>query len=132
MLQPPEDQQLMTARIVWAALTISGIIYGFILFTLGKVQGISMPAGDLDTLQIAAIGANLIAFVTFYFHKDRIVPNRDFQKKFTGYVLCWALNETIVIAGFLAVFTSESGNAFFYVSNAAVAISANLLTFPRK
>lgn len=132
MLQPSQDQQLNTARMIWGALIMAGFMYGFVLFTTGKVSRIEMPSGELTPFEMMAIAANLIAVVTFFFHKDRIQPTREFQKKFVLYILCWALNESIVIMGFMAVFLSESGNAFYYVTNLVVALTANILTFPKK
>ncbi len=134
MLQPRQQQAdpLLTAKIIWAALNFSILIYGYVLFTVGKVSGIFAPQGELLPLEMLAMGANLIALGVFFFHKNSVVPQKDFQKKFTGYILCWAMNEAIVIFGFVAVFTSENGNGFFYVTNLAVALIGNLLTFPKK
>ncbi len=134
MLQPqqPQAEPLMVARIIWAALSFSTLLYGFVLFTTGKVSGVFVPEGELLPIEILAMGANLIALAVFFFHKNSVAPMKDFQKKFSGYIICWAMNESIAIIGFLAVFMSESGNGFYYVTNVAVALTGNLLTFPRK
>ncbi len=134
MLQPqqPQADPLIVSRIIWGALSFSTLIYGFVLFTTGKVSGVLVPQGELLPIEMAAMGANLIALAVFFFHKNSVAPIKDFQKKFTGYVMCWAMNESIAIIGFLAVFMSETGNGFFYVTNVAVALTGNILTFPRK
>ena len=134
MLQPqqPQADPLMVSRIIWAALSFSTLIYGFVLFTTGKVSGIFVPQGGLLPIEMVAMGVNIIALAVFFFYKNSVAPVKEFEKKFSGYVICWALNESIAIVGFLAVFMSDSGNGFFYVTNVAVALTGNLLTFPRK
>ncbi len=135
MLQPQQttdDQALMTSRIIWGALTFSMLMYGFVLFQLGKVSAIFLPGNVLEPLEVAALAANGMAIVTFMLHKTKIVPIKSFQQRFTLYIVCWALNEAIVLVAFAATFVGESGNGFFYLANLTVAMAGNLLTFPRK
>ena len=134
MLQPRQSEAdpLMVARILWAALSFSTLIYGFVLFTTGKVSGVFVPQGELLPIEMVAMGINVVAIGVFIFHKNMVAPQKDFQRKLPGYIICWAMNESIAIIGFLAVFLSESGNGFFYLTNVAVALTGNLLTFPRK
>ncbi len=134
MLQPQKSlfDPMLTARILWVALSFSTLLYGFVLYSAGKVSGVFIPQNDLAPIEMAALAMNFVALLVLSFHKNKVVPQKDFQKKITGYILCWALNESIAIFGFAAVFTSESGNAFFYVTNLAVALTSNVFTFPRK
>ncbi len=134
MLQPRQSQAdpLMVSRMLWGALCLSTLIYGFVLFTTGKVSGVFFPQGELLPVEMAAMAMNLVALGVFFFHKNSVVPQKDFQKKFPGYIVCWAMNESIAIVGFVAVFITETGNGFFYVTNVAVALISNLLTLPKK
>lgn len=134
MLQPqrPQFDPILTACILWGALSFSTLLYGFVLYTTGKVSGVFIPQSELTPLETVALAMNFVALLVLFVHKNNVVPQKDFQKKFIGYILCWALNESIAIFGFVAVFTSEGGNAFFYVTNLAVALTSNIFTFPRK
>ena len=122
----------MTSRIIWGALTMSMLMYGFVLFQLGKVSAVFFPTGDLQPLEMAALAVNAVAIVTFFIHKSRIVILKDFQQKMPMYIVCWALHEMIVLLAFLAIFTSENGNGFFYLANLLVALAGNVMTFPKK
>lgn len=135
MLQPKQstdDQALMVTRLIWGALSLSMVMYGFVLFQLGKVSAVYVPAGNLQPLEMLALGANAIAIFTFLLHKNQIQGGKEFQKKMPLYIICWALNELIVLVAFVATFIGESGNGFFYLANFTVGIFANILTFPRK
>ena len=132
MLQPAQDQQLATARLLWGALTFSAIIYGFLLFTTGKISTFFIPKGELLPIQILALASNILGVITFYLHKDRILPTREFSKRFPIYIICWAINESITVLGFVAVFLANDGNGFYYLTNLTITLLANALTFPKK
>lgn len=135
MLQPrhsENEQQLQVARILWAALNFSMIVYGVVLYTSGKISRIEAPSVNLQTIEMLALAANGMGLIVYFFYKSRVQTEPTLQKRFTGYIVCWALNEAITLMGFVAVFVGDSGNAFFYIANLVVAITGNLLTFPRK
>lgn len=132
MSQSADQQQLMTARILWGALTFSILIYSIVLSVLGKLVTVTLPTGELTPIQYVALGANALAIVTYLLHKQLVLSQREMQQRLPGYITCWAMNESIAIFGFVAVFLSEEGNGFFYVANAMVAVTGNLLTFPKK
>ncbi len=135
MLQPrhsESDQQLIVARMLWGALTFSMIIYGVVLFITGKVSAVALPSGELQPIEMIALAANGTAIAVYMFYKNSVETQATIEKRFTGYIICWALNESIVLFGFVAVFIGGSGNAFFYLANLMVALTGNLLTFPKK
>lgn len=130
--RPSADQQLITARILWAALTMSMFIYGFVLFTTGMVSHVEELSGVPTPIQIVALLSNVIAFGVYYFYKNKVLPERDIQRRFPLYIVCWALNEFVVICGFLAVFVTNDGNGVLYVMNLLIALTGNILSFPKK
>lgn len=135
MLQPRQsdnDQRLMTARIVWAALTMSMFMYGFALFTTGKLSRAEELIGVPSAIQYIALLANVIGLVTFFIYKNKVVTERDFEKRFPLYIVCWALNESIVLLGFIAVFLTDDGNGLIYLTNLLIGFSSNVLCFPKK
>lgn len=135
MLQPRQsdnDQRLMTARIVWAALTMSMFMSGFALFTTGKLSRAEELIGVPSAIQYIALLANVIGLVTFFIYKNKVVTERDFEKRFPLYIVCWALNESIVLLGFIAVFLTDDGNGLIYLTNLLIGFSSNVLCFPKK
>ncbi len=135
MLQPrqstPEDQ-LKIARILWAALTGSALMYGLVLFTTGKVSHVTLPENDLLPIEMVSLSMNFLAVFVFWFYKNNVATLQDMSKRLTGYIVCWALSESIALIGFAAVFISDKGNGFFYAVNLLITFALNILTFPKK
>lgn len=121
--QPSPQEQLITLRIVWAALTMSMFLYGFVLFTTGKISRVEELTQVPSEIQVAALLANVISFGVYYLYKNR--------KNNQSLIICWALSEFIVIAGFIAVFITDDGNALIYLTNLLIGFTLNLLCFPR-
>lgn len=122
---------LFMSRIVWASLSFSMLIYGFALYTLGKLQYLGLPE-TYSLLEIAALAMGLLLFVTLIIHEKKIRPEPDMQKRFPLYVVCWAVNELIVVVAFVALFTSGTGNGFIYLANFTLALTGNLIMLPKK
>lgn len=122
---------LLTSRIVWAALTFSMLFYGFILFGLQKATFINIPE-SYTPLEIAALSTGMMLFVTLWIHEKKVKPEPQMNKRFTYYVMCWALNEVMVVVAFAAIITSENGNGFVYVTNFILALLGNLIMFPKE
>lgn len=122
---------LLTSRIVWAALTFSMVLYGFVLFTLQKATSFNIPE-SYTSLEIVALSSGLMLLVTLWIHEKKVKPEPEMNKRFTWYVMCWALNETMVVIAFAATFISENGNAFIYVTNFILALMGNLIMFPKE
>lgn len=120
---------LLTSRIVWAALTFSMLCYGFILYELGKATYVKIPE-SYTLLEIIALCLGMLLFVTFWIHEKKVKPEPDTNKRFPFYVMCWALNETMVVVAFAAIMTSENGNSFIYIVNFLLALIGNLIMFP--
>lgn len=105
------------------------LIYGFVLFTLGKAQGFKIPE-SYSVLETVALGSTLLLFVTFNIHEKKVKSLSSMEKRFPYYVVCWALHEAMVVLAFVAVFMG--GNIMVYVLNFVMAIFGNILTFPRE
>ncbi|MFL5784726.1 MAG: hypothetical protein ACJ76H_08970 [Bacteriovoracaceae bacterium] len=129
--QPVPAQPELVAKILWSALTGSMFLYGIILFVLGKVSAVFIPYA-MRPLDYMAVFANIVVFYVLFIHHKKVSSQTNPQKKNTLNIICWAMNEWIVICGFIAVFSADNGNAFFYVTNLAVGLVGNLLTFPKK
>lgn len=130
--QPSPEQQLITLRIMWAALTMSMFIYGFVLFTTGKISRVEELSQVPTEIQYGALFANVIAFVVYFIFKNKAQPEKNLQKKTPLLVVCWALSEAIVLMGFIAVFITDDGNALIYLTNLFIGVTLNVLCFPRK
>ena len=135
MLQPQKptlDQQLMTARIMWGALTMSMFMYGLVLVIIGRISRIEELTNIPDSFQFFALMANTLGLVVYYIYKNKIASEKNFQNRFPFYIICWALNEAIVLLGFATVFITGDGNGLIYAANLLVGVTANVLCFPRK
>lgn len=122
---------LFTSRLIWGALSFSLLFYGFILFELGKASFVRIPE-TYTMLEILALGMGLILIVTLWIHEKKVKPEPDMNKRFPFYVICWALNEVMVVVAFAAIIGSENGNGFVYVTNFILALLGNLIMFPVK
>ncbi len=120
---------LLTSRIVWAALNFSMLVYGYILYEMGKVNYVKIPE-SYTPIEIIALSMGSILFLTFWIHEKKVKTESDVSKRFPFYVICYALNEVMVVVAFAATFTSDSGNGFLYVVNFILAITGNLIMFP--
>lgn len=130
MSQQEVVSPLVTSRIVWAALTFSTLVYGFILLTTGKTIFFKVPE-SYSVLETIALILNLILFVTFNIHEKRVKPETSMARRFSWYVVCWALHEAIVVVAFVAVITARGSNLFVYSVNLLLALFGNILTFPK-
>lgn len=124
------NQQLINLRIVWGALTSSLFLYGFILFTRGA-KAIYLPS-SYSALEMVSLSFGALLLATVFIHEKLIRPETEFQKKFVKYVICWALHESILLMGFVASFIAETDNIFFYAVNLSLALTGNLLMFPKE
>ncbi len=131
MLQPNPHQAEQTTKLIWSALSFSMIIYGFVLFQLGKITYLSFPSGALSEFQMISLIAGIVVVGTTFFHHSKIRPEPDFHKRLPRYILCWAVNEGTVILAFAATFSAEQPNGFFYVVNVVIALFGNILTYPK-
>lgn len=122
---------LVTSRIVWAALSFSTLVYGFILLTTGKSIFFKVPE-SYSLLETIALILNLILIITFNIHEKRVKPETSMARRFPWYVICWALHETMVVVAFVAVITAENSNLFIYSVNLLLALFGNVMTFPRE
>ncbi len=121
---------LLTARLIWVALNFSMLLYGFALFTLGKLQSIYIPQ-NYSPLDMAALASSLILIFTFTMNQDRIRHMKSMEQRLTPYIICWALHEIMVLLAFAAVFQG-SGNTFVYAINLTLALIGNIITFPKE
>ncbi|MFP5490470.1 MAG: hypothetical protein ACLGG0_03170 [Bacteriovoracia bacterium] len=123
------NQPLQIAKILWGALQMSILLYGFVLHTLGKLVIFEMPTQPSE-IDLIALLAPTILVVNLLLFRKRSSSAKTNQQFLSAHIVYWALNESIAIFGFIASFMSADGNGFFYVVNAAIAIIANLRAFP--
>jgi hypothetical protein len=122
----------MVLKIIWGALTFSILLYGFVLYLTQKITFFAAPEGALQPLEMLALGYNFMAIVSLVIHRTVLTKKKSLSERFPLYIVCWALNESIAILAFGATFVEETGNSFFFVTNAFIALTANFLTFPKE
>ena len=119
-----------TAKIVWMAMTMSVVIYGFVLFQIGKASLFEVPKSFENPLELLALVAPSMIFASLLVNKSLRAKATQPQQHFTAMIVSLAMNESIAILGFVATFVGEPGNIFFYSVNALVAVVGNCLVFP--
>lgn len=133
-LQPHGQQKNpeFTAKILWAALNASLLMYGGMLVITQKVNGLWFPGFSMTMLQEISLLSCLTFLVTFTIYRKKVLTDKPFEERYPFMIICWALNEAPAVLGFVATFLGGEGNAFFYVVNAVLAILMNLVMFPKK
>jgi hypothetical protein len=119
-----------TAKIVWMAMTMSVLIYGFVLFQIGKASLFEVPKSFENPIELLALVAPSMLFASLLVNKSMRAKATLPQQHFTAMIISLAMNEFIAIMGFLATFTGDPANVFFYGANALVAVVGNCLIFP--
>jgi F0F1-type ATP synthase membrane subunit c/vacuolar-type H+-ATPase subunit K len=119
-----------TGKIVWAALTGSVLMYGFVLAQLGKATLWQVPTSYENPLELLSLAAPLILVASLILNKTLRSKASEPGQYFTAMVVSLALHESIALLGFIATFLGEPGNIFFYSVNALVAVIGNCLVFP--
>jgi len=125
----------LVVKIVWAALTLSQLMYAAVLFI---VPGSGNPGPTLP-LWIPAIVAGLVSLFIFttrlsYLNLTtlfaRSEPAQAAPKAFVFYIVCWALNESLAMFGFVLAFTSthQLGDFLPYLGAGLI---LNVIMFPK-
>ncbi len=130
MNQQQQVDPKATAKIVWMAMTMSVLIYGFVLFQIGKASLFEVPKSFENPLELLALVAPVMLFASLFVNKSMRAKATEPGQHFTATVIGLAMNEVIALLGFVATFTGDPANAFFYGANALVAIVGNCLIFP--
>ena len=110
----------MQIKFIWGALTFSMIFYTIILFVLGKFNGFRIPS-ELTPIESVSLSSLFLTYVSFSMFKRQ-----------SNMIVCLALNESVVIFGFLATYLSAEGNGFFIIANLLVGLGANVMMFPKE
>lgn len=139
------EKMVMPMTIVWLALTATLVIYGGLLFYLGKNSMTDVQPSNLKNILMPL---SYVPFIlTFIFHKklhaivrkgnmDRApyaANMNDEDKKsleffgsyFVTHIILWAFNESGAIMGF--VLSMVTGNIQYYLYPAIIAIFLNLV-----
>ena len=111
-------------------MTMSVLIYGFVLFQIGKASLFEVPKSFENPLELLALVAPVMLFASLFVNKSMRAKATEPGQHFTATVIGLAMNEVIALLGFVATFTGDPANAFFYGANALVAIVGNCLIFP--
>jgi hypothetical protein len=129
----PQQQELnlTTVRIIWVAMILSLGLFGFGLTQMSKID-VMLPQGlDLKNQAqlISGLGFSSLLIAVFLY-RTQVVPMDDMTKRGTGYIMTWAMLETVALMGFAGSFIASNG--FFYLMNAGVALVGYLMTFPQE
>src|SRR5579885_2734927 len=129
--------QTKIVKLIWFALTLSQFLYGFIVYINPATA--SGPVGSPLPLWIPAAISGLISLGLFTTRLSGQALERVFSQNplkvafgrvFVLYIICWAMNESITLFGFVTAFTfTHSLDSF--IPFAAAGVALNVLMFPR-
>lgn len=137
---------VMPIAIIWLALSASLLVYGGVLFYMGKTSMIDINgAGNLKTILIPMSYLPFLVTFIFYKKKDAIIRSGNMDRSpyaqglndqdkntlkyygsyFVVHVIMWAINESGAILGFVLTFVT--GNFSYYLYPAIIALFLNLV-----
>jgi hypothetical protein len=120
---------------VWGALTLSQVLYGLVLLTTPQAAAPTEPL----PLWIPAIGSGLVSLSLFatrlsYLKLQALFagspPLQATQRAFVFYIVCWAMNESVAIFGFVNAFISTHQFSDF-LPYLAASVALNIVMFPK-
>ena len=123
-----QESNTQTLKIVWGALSFSLFAYGFILYMLKGIYPLPLEYSPLEKI---ALLYNFMAIITFFIYQKVIKPEKNNKTKATYSIVCWALNESVALMAFAAVFVNPTGSLMLYILNASTAFVGNVITCPR-
>jgi hypothetical protein len=122
---------VLTLRILWAGVVISILVHGIALFISERISHLTMPVALRESDYLTLFGqAQLVA--GFFFYLTKGVNSDGIKEKAIGHIIAWVLFSGASLMGFGASYGSADGNGIFYAMNAALALVAMLITFPRQ
>ena len=127
-----QQNPAMVAKIVWGALCMSLLVYGVALFFTGKLTSIALPTTTERPIEMLALMAPTLLLVTLFMYRTQVPKAKTHAERFPKQIICWALNESVAMLGFVATFLSPEGNGYFAIANIAAALVANILMFPKE
>ena len=124
-------------KVIWLALTLSQFLYGFIVYI--SPAPANAPIGQPLPLWAPAIVSGLISVGIFSSRLTGSALERLFSQTpakvafgrvFVLYIICWAMNESITLFGFVTAFTFTHTIDGF-IPFAAAGVALNVVMFPR-
>ena len=137
---------VMPITLVWLALSASLIVYGGVLFYMGKTSMTDLKdVGNLKNILMPLSYLPFIVTFIFYKKKDAIIRSGNMDRSpyaqglndqdkqtlryygsyFVVHIIMWAINESGAILGFVLSFTT--GNLSYYLYPAIIALFLNLV-----
>jgi hypothetical protein len=126
--------------IIWGALNVSMLLYILLVTRVLNRAGQEQPVRDMGNLQLifmvisVAMALGSVAIYQMALARRRrdeqtSDPVTALNRAFPLYIICWVMNESICIFGFvLAMLTFESGRIYPFFG---VALLLNLAMYPR-
>jgi len=131
-------QQAFVMKVIWGAFTFSQLIYLYVIYTLQKSGA---PANPNSQLQLwgPAIFDGLISIVVFWKNLsaagltklfDGVDPKLAAGKAFPLYIICWGLNESVSVMGFVTAFHGDK-SPMTLAPYTVAGVILNLFMFPK-
>lgn len=139
--QPPRtfDGARTSSRIIWAAMSLSIVVYGAVIVLLS--QGWESGGQNLDpVVEWALGGAGLVtALLSMAIHRGHFSAQnvarraagdeaRAVSEMLTGHIVTWVQAETTAVCGFLYAFLSQQ--VLYYAPFALVSLTLFAVQFP--
>ncbi len=117
--------------IIWGGLISSLFTYLIALKFIGKLDAIYFPSQNLKPLEIFSLCAPAFLFTNYLMFKKFMSDAKTLEQKLKKQIVCWALNESIALIGFVTTMLSLENNGYFALSNIAVSFVGYVLMMPK-
>jgi len=123
------NQNTQVLKILNLAMSMSIIIYGGVLVSLGKLQ--TFTPGANSPLEMLALGSTLLLLASIGLYQAKVASGQHQQVQTQFYIICLAIHEFIALMGFVASFIDMTANGFCFLTCALVGLVGNIYIFPR-
>jgi len=117
--------------IIWGGLISSLFTYLIALKFGGKLDSIQFPTQNLNSIEIFSLCAPAFLFTNFLMFKKFMSVAKTFEQQIKKQIICWVLNESIALIGFVTTMLSLENNGYFAISNIAVSFVGYVLMMPK-
>jgi hypothetical protein len=127
-------------KVIWGALLLSQLFYGMVLVIVPPSRGGGLDPSALTLFLgiAAALAAGSLVLLTQLLNRQKIAEAfRDrpvplaLARLFVPYVLCWALNETVTLLGFVWAFLRAEARLQAFAPFLVAGLLLQILAFPR-
>ncbi len=125
-------------KVIWAMLTMSIFVYVLIAFFLNPMEPDLATEKSVSSSVLLLLGVSLVA-LTLGLRRSLLNPEKFYKQAkslqrvkalwFNAQIICWALNESVVVLGFAVAMLNK--DPYLLIPFATASLALNFIMFPR-